>query len=89
MRPNEPAPTITTGFTTPGRGRHVHPTERRTLTPREAATLQGFPLNYRFITEKGSLPTRTQLAKWIGNAVPMPLGYAAALSALGAVDIQS
>lgn len=53
MRPNEPAPTITTGFTTPGRGRFVHPTNRRTLTPREAALIQGFPLGYRFITESG------------------------------------
>ena len=82
MRPNEPAPTITTGFTTPGRGRFIHPTERRTLTPREAAVIQGFPLDYRFITESGASPSRSQLAKWIGDAVPMPLGYAAALSAL-------
>lgn len=84
MRLNEPAPTITTGFTTPGRGRFVHPTERRTLTPREAAVIQGFPLDYRFINESGSPPSRSQLAKWIGDAVPMPLGYAAALSVLAA-----
>ena len=87
MRPNEPAPTITTGFTTPGRGRFVHPTNRRTLTPREAAVIQGFPLTYRFVTESGSPPSRSQLAKWIGDAVPMPLGYAAALSALTATPI--
>lgn len=83
MRPDAPAPTITTGFTSPGRGRFIHPTERRTITPREAALIQGFPGNYRFVTEAGGLPTRTQLAKWIGDAVPMPLGYAAALAALG------
>ncbi len=87
MRPDEPAPTITTGFTTPGRGRFVHPTNRRTLTPREAALIQGFPLDYRFITESGASPSRTQLAKWIGDAVPMPLGYAATLSALAATPI--
>lgn len=87
MRSNEPAPTITTGFTTPGRGRFVHPTERRTLTPREAAIIQGFPIDYRFITESGSSPSRSQLAKWIGDAVPMPLGYAAALSALAATQV--
>ena len=87
MRPGEPAPTITTGFTTPGRGRFVHPAERRTLTPREAALIQGFPLDYRFITEAGPPPSRSQLAKWIGDAVPMPLGYAAALSALAATPI--
>ena len=83
MRPNRPAPTITTGFTSPGRGRFVHPTERRTVTPREAATIQGFPLAYRFVTEAGGVPSRTKLAKWIGDAVPMPLGYAAALSVMG------
>lgn len=82
MRPDAPAPTITTGFTTPGRGRFIHPMERRTLTPREASLIQGFPLGYRFVGEDGSRPSRSQLAKWIGDAVPMPLGYAAALSAL-------
>ncbi len=81
MRKNEPAGTITTGFMTPGRGRFVHPTRRRTLTPAEAARLQGFPKNYRWRVG-GAPPKRSQLAKWIGDAVPMPLGYAAALSAL-------
>ena len=83
MRPGRPAPTITTGFTSPGRGRFVHPTERRAITPREASVIQGFPLGYRFVAAGGGAPSRTQLAKWIGDAVPMPLGYAAALSALG------
>ena len=82
MREDRPAPTITTGFTTPGRGRFVHPRKRRTLTPREAAAVQGFPVNYRFVTDASSLPARARLAKWIGDAVPMPLGYAAALSTL-------
>ena len=83
MKPDEPAPTITTGFMSPGRGRFVHPTERRAITAREAAVLQGFPYNYQFTTDPENPPTRSQLAKWIGDAVPMPLGYAAALSALG------
>lgn len=83
MKPDEPAPTLTTGFMSPGRGRFVHPTKRRTLTAREAAVLQGFPYGYRFETDPENPPTRSQLAKWIGDAVPMPLGYAAALSALG------
>lgn len=82
MRRDQPAPTITTGFLTPGRGRFVHPTRRRTLTPREAARLQGFPDTYRFFPAADRPPTRSQLAKWIGDAVPMPLGYAAALSLL-------
>lgn len=80
---DRPAPTITTGFSTPGRGRFVHPGQRRTLTPREAARLQGFPDDYRFALGNGQPPTRSQLCRWIGNAVPMPLAYAAALSVLG------
>jgi len=83
MHKGEPAPTITTGFMSPGRGRFVHPTQRRVLTAREAARLQGFPDTYRFVVDSGSPPGRTQLAKWIGDAVPMPLGYAAAFSAFG------
>ena len=43
LHTDRPAPTITTGFTTPGRGRFVHPSQPRTLTPAEAARLQGFP----------------------------------------------
>ena len=78
-----PAPTITTGFMTPGRGRYVHPTRRRTLTPREAARIQAFPDTYQFVSDPQLPPPRTKLAKWIGDAVPMPLGYGAALSALG------
>ena len=38
-----PAQTITTGFGSMGQGRYVHPGRRRTLTPHEAARLQGFP----------------------------------------------
>ena len=81
MRKDGPAPTLTTGFMSPGRGRFTHPTQRRVLTPREAARVQGFPDTYRFIADPANPPFRTQLAKWIGDAVPMPLGYAAALAA--------
>ena len=81
MDPDRPAGTITTGFMTPGRGRYVHPTQKRTINPREAARLQGFPDNYRFTIE-GNPPTSQLLTKWIGDAVPLPLGYGAALAAL-------
>ncbi len=60
----------------------MHPTERRTLTAAEAARLQGFPDGYVFQPGLDKRPTRAQLAKWIGDAVTAPLGYAAALSAL-------
>ncbi len=80
MYPDRPAPTITTGFMSPGQGRFIHPTRRRAITAREAARLQGFPDTYDF--DPGELPSKRSLAKWIGDAVPMPLGHAAALSAL-------
>ena len=82
LDPDGPAGTITTGFMTPGRGRYVHPTQKRTINPHEAARIQGFPDDYRF-TLDGKPPTTQLLTKWIGDAVPMPLGYAAALSVLG------
>jgi len=81
MKWDAPAQTLTTGFLTPGRGRYVHALRRRTLTPREAARLQGFPDSYDFRTGEQD-PSRKNLTKWIGDAVPAPLGMAAALAAL-------
>ena len=77
-----PAPTITSGFMTMGRGRFVHPLERRTLTPREAARVQFFPDFYDF----SPLTTRKSIGEAIGNAVPpkMSMVFAAALLRLTA-----
>jgi len=85
---DKPAPTITSGFMTPGRGRYIHPTERRTLTPREAARIQGFPDNYVFHPDSSRPSSKAQLGKWIGDAVPMPLGHAAGIAVLGAAPIE-
>lgn len=82
LHADRPAPTITTGFMTPGRGRYIHPTQRRVLTAREAARIQGFPDDYDFRPSADVLPSKANLAKWIGDAVPMPLGHAATLAAL-------
>ncbi len=82
MHADRPSPTITTGYTTPGRGRFVHPTLPRTISHAEAARLQGFPDTYCFEPSPGRAATSAQLSKWIGNAVTVPLGYAASLSAL-------
>jgi DNA (cytosine-5)-methyltransferase 1 len=84
MHADKPAPTITTGFLTPGRGRYIHPHLRRTITPHEAARIQGYPDGYNFFADPRHPPTKSKLTKWIGDAVPMPLGYAASLAALGA-----
>jgi len=81
MRADQPSPTLTAGFLSPGRGRFTHPTEPRALNPREAARLQGFPDGYLFGLPTGP-PPKTHLARWIGNAVPMPLGFAAAVGVL-------
>ena len=80
LRWDSAAGTITTGYMTPGRGRFVHPSRRRTLTPREAARLQGFPDSFKFHSEDVTRPTKNDLAKWIGDAVPPILGYVSALA---------
>lgn len=82
MHPDRPAQTVTTGFFTPGRGRFIHPFKPRSINAAEAARLQGFPVSYDFSLKTGD-PSRSQLGKWIGDAVPMPLGYAAGISLLG------
>jgi DNA (cytosine-5)-methyltransferase 1 len=63
---DEPAQTITTGFGSMGQGRYVHPSQPRTITPHEAARLQGFPDFFDF----GVVAKRTAWARLIGNAVP-------------------
>lgn len=78
LRPDKPAQTITTGFTCMGQGRYVHPSERRTLTPREAARLQFIPDFFRFPDD---MP-RTRIAEMIGNAVPPKLSYVLAVELL-------
>ncbi len=65
----EQAPTITTRFDTPAGGRFIHPTENRTLSPREAARIQSFPDDFVFYGNK------TTVCKTIGNAVPPKISY--------------
>ena len=77
----KPSQTITTGFSTPGRGRYIHPERRRVITAHEAARIQSFPDTFRFIVN-GHDPSRLALTKWIGDAVPPLLGYAATLPLL-------
>jgi DNA (cytosine-5)-methyltransferase 1 len=67
---NTPSNTITCGCTNVSKGRFVHPTQDRGLTPREAAALQGF--DDRFVFEEGCASSQ------IGNAVPPPYALAIA-----------
>lgn len=75
IRPDEPAPTITTGFLAPGQGRFTHPFRPRGLTPHEGARLQGFSEDFDWL-EKFDPATRTDYRKMIGDAVPPQLGFA-------------
>ncbi|MXY22114.1 MAG: DNA cytosine methyltransferase [Dehalococcoidia bacterium] len=84
---DKPSGTITTGFNTPGRGRYIHPGQRRTITPHEAARIQGFPDTFEFKLIDGSPLTRQALGNIIGNAVPPQIGYAAGVAALAALAI--
>jgi len=86
MHHDRPAPTITTGIGTPGQGRFIHPLKRRLVTPHEAARIQGFPDGYGFL-ERGVPAKRKDLAKWIGDAVPAPMGYEMARRAFAALGV--
>lgn len=73
------ARTITGGFDSFTRGEYAHPFFHRSITPREAARLQGFPDWFRF---NGN---RAEVRKQIGNAVPPPLAYALGKAILMAI----
>lgn len=66
---DEPSVTIRTEFFKPEKGRYLHPEAHRPITHREAARIQCFPDNFVF---EGS---KIQIAKQIGNAVPVALAY--------------
>jgi DNA (cytosine-5)-methyltransferase 1 len=70
---DEPAVTITGGCTTLSKGRFGHPTQDRTISVREAATLQTFPRTYLFET-----PYIEYACEMIGNALPCAFAEAVA-----------
>ena len=65
MEWDKASPTITGGCTTLSRGRYGHPEEDRTISAREAATLQTFPEDYIFDTLY-----MDSACNIIGNALP-------------------
>ena len=67
------SPTMTTQFYCYGTGRYGHPEQNRALTLREGALIQTFPIDYQF-TEPGKKFTLKDIAREIGNAVPVKLG---------------
>lgn len=71
---NKPSVTIRTEFFKPEKGRYLHPDPKanRPLTHYEAALIQGFPKEFLWCGSK------IQIARQIGNAVPVPLAKALA-----------
>lgn len=65
MQWDDVSPTITGGCTTLSRGRYGHPEQDRTISVREAALLQTFPLRYIIDTKY-----MEHACKIIGNALP-------------------
>ena len=61
---DEVAPTITARFDSFTRGQFGHPDQPRTITLREGALLQTFPMDFAFVGNK------VDVARQIGNAVP-------------------
>jgi len=73
MRWDDPAPTMTTHCVGIGNGRFGHPVQDRAISLREAAIFQTFPKRYKFWDPSQPLVTG-QIARFIGNAVPVRLG---------------
>lgn len=81
MEWDKPAPTMTTQCFGFGNGRFGHPEQDRAISLREAAILQSFPHEYKFIPDGGDVQMKV-LGRLIGNAVPVELGRAIARSIL-------
>ncbi|MBW7992251.1 MAG: DNA cytosine methyltransferase [Planctomycetes bacterium] len=73
---DKPSVTIRTEFYKPEKGRYLHPVENRPITHREAARLQGFDDDFKFIGK------RIEVGIQIGNSVPPPLAYQIGLAVI-------
>jgi DNA (cytosine-5)-methyltransferase 1 len=81
---HRPSTTIRTEFFRPEKGRFLHPTADRPITPREAARLQSFPDSFVFPEDQ----TLYSVGRQIGNAIPPLLAEAigkAVVASLAAV----
>lgn len=79
MRWDAPAPTMTTQCIGLGNGRFGHPEQDRAITLREAALIQSFPADYQFFPKDQAFIVR-DVARFIGNAVPVRLGEVIGIS---------
>lgn len=73
---SQPSPTLVPGHS----NFPVHPKEHRSITVREAATITGFPLDYKFVGN------HTKRCEQVGNAVPPPLANAVAIKVKEVLD---
>jgi len=78
MKWDDLSPTLTTQFNRYGTGRYGHPEQDRAISLREGAMIQTFPLDYKFV--KDSVYCMGDIARQIGNAVPVRLGEVIGLS---------
>ncbi len=85
MEWDAPAPTITTQFFGYGNGRFGHPQQHRAISIREAAILQTFPPDYKFVAPDGRI-TFDGLGRLIGNAVPVRIGEVVAQSLIEHIE---
>ncbi len=79
MEWDKPSPTMTTQCYGFGNGRFGHPEQNRAISLREAAILQSFPLDYEFVESREDVSFKV-LGRLIGNAVPVELARAVAVS---------
>ncbi|HCN0800309.1 TPA: DNA cytosine methyltransferase, partial [Escherichia coli] len=70
---DDTSPTITTQCYGYGNGRFGHPEQNRAITLREAAILQSFPMDYKFLDKETPFSFQ-KLGTMIGNAVPPIIG---------------
>ncbi|MFZ5430465.1 MAG: DNA cytosine methyltransferase [Bacteroidota bacterium] len=73
------APTMTTYCIGLNNGRFGHPQQNRAISLREAAILQSFPEDYNLVDPKAGFNVHI-ISRQIGNAVPVGLGQAIAIS---------
>ena len=85
MEWDKPAPTLTTGCFSFGRGRFGHPEQDRAISLREAALLQSFPPTYGF-TDPDEPVWFACVGRHIGNAVPVALAVAIANAVLTHIE---
>ncbi len=70
---DRPAPTMTTQCFNFGTGRFGHPDQDRAISLREAAILQSFPDDYKFVSPN-NVAHFSAVGRMVGNAVPPRLG---------------